>query len=184
MTVYAIGGGSSVGKTTAAASLAARRGFGEVIHVDDLREHSLTERQGHSWLRPADELLDVLLASTARLGPVLTAELDRLGAVNGSAIIEGEGVQPGLMHRYTGRDTRVVYVIEPDEDVLWATLSTRPGARRFLALAPAERRGVVRMNQRYGQWLRAEAERYGQPWLLSRPWETLGDRVGECLFGT
>ncbi|RZQ62784.1 hypothetical protein [Amycolatopsis suaedae] len=182
MTVYAIGGSSSVGKTTVAERLAARHGVGEVVHVDDLRTHDLTASPGHSWLRPDAELLEALLASTARLQATLATELDRLSALGRSTIIEGEGIQPDLLHRYAHSDCRVVYVIEPGEQALWTTLATRPGSSRFLALSPPERRGVVRMNHLYGQWLRTEAERYRQPWLSSRPWDTLDRRVGECLF--
>jgi hypothetical protein len=181
--VYAIGGGSSVGKTTVVEYLAARHNVDEVIHVDDLRTHDFTACQGHSWLRPEAELLDALLASTAQLQSTLATELDRLSASGGRVIIEGEGVQPDLMHRYTHRGCHVVYLIESEEQTLWTTLATRPGGHRFLALTPHERHGVVRMNHLYGQWLRTEAERYQQPWLPSQPWTTLGDRVEKCLFG-
>ncbi|GAA1977916.1 hypothetical protein [Amycolatopsis minnesotensis] len=183
MTVYAIGGSSSVGKTTVAERFAARHGIGEVIHVDDLRTHDLTASREHSWLRPEAELLDALLASTARLRATLAAELDRLSALGGSTIIEGEGIEPSLVHQYAHRDCRVVYVVEPGEHVLWTTLATRPSGPRFLALTPREQHGVVRMNHLYGQWLRAAAERHRQPWLSSRPWNTLDHRVNECLSG-
>ncbi|WP_406637081.1 hypothetical protein [Amycolatopsis sp. WGS_07] len=178
---YAIGGGSSVGKTTVVAHLLARHDFDEVIHVDDLRTHDFTARSGHSWLRPEDELLEALLASTAQLRPRLIAELDRLSARRARVLIEGEGLEPDLLHRY--RDCRPVYLVEPDEDVLRTTLATRPSGHRFRALTPSEQQGVVRMNRRYGQWLRAEAERFRQPWLSSRPWDSLADRVEDCLFG-
>ncbi|WP_020672891.1 hypothetical protein [Amycolatopsis nigrescens] len=183
MTVYAIGGSSSVGKTTVAERLAARHGIDEVIHVDDLRTHDLTASHEHSWLRPDAELLDALLASTTQLQSALAAELDRLSALGDSRIIEGEGIQPSLIHQYAHRDCRVVYLVEPEEHLLWTTLATRPSNPRFLALAPRERRGVVRMNHLYGQWLRMEAERYRQPWLSSQPWNTLDHRVDERLFG-
>ncbi|MFD2474491.1 hypothetical protein [Amycolatopsis silviterrae] len=180
MTVYAIGGGSSVGKTTVVEQLLARHDFDEVVHVDDLRTDDFTARRDHSWLRSEDELLEALLASTARLQPGLIPELDRLSARHTRVLIEGEGLQPDLLHRYHG--CLPVYLVEAEEDVLWTTLATRPSGHRFLALTPLEQQGVVRMNRRYGQWLRAEAERFRQPWLSSRPWDSLADRVEACLF--
>ncbi|MYW94550.1 hypothetical protein G3I59_29145 [Amycolatopsis rubida] len=184
MTVYAIGGSSSVGKTTVVEYLAARHDIADVIHVDDLRTHDVTTHPAHSWLHSDAELLGTLLASTARVQFALAAQLDRLGKHRDHVIVEGEGVQPDLMHRYPHLDCRVVYLIESEERVLLTTLATRPGNRRFLALSPREQRGVVRMNYLYGQWLRAEAERYRQPWLASQPWTTLGHRVEECLLGS
>lgn len=60
-------------------------------------------------------------------------------------------MEPSLIHRFAYRDCRMVYVIQPHEHVLWTTLATRPSSRRFLALTPHGRRGVVRMNHLYGQ---------------------------------
>jgi hypothetical protein len=36
---------------------------------------------------------------------------------------------------------------------------------------------VVEMNLRYGDWLRAEAERHGETWLPAHPWSSLAERV-------
>ncbi|WP_162834690.1 AAA family ATPase [Amycolatopsis circi] len=183
MTLYAIGGSSSVGKTTVAEHLAARHDIAEVIHVDNLRTRDVTARPAHSWLRPDAELLDALLASTAQIQSTLAAELDRLSKRGGHVIIEGEGVQPDLLHRYAHLGCRAVYLIESEERTLRTTLATRPSNRRFLALPPREQRGAARMNYLYGQWLRTQAERYQQSWLPSQPWTTLGHRVEAHLLG-
>lgn len=174
MTIYAIGGASSGGKSTVARHLHDTGDYGDLVHLDDLHPSTL-EDQDHDWTAPPDHLLARLFADTASRHPIVRAELARYRTTARSALIEGEGIEPAELADAT--DVRVVYVIEDDPDRLRHTLSTRTGADRFLALSPPEQAGVVEMNRRYGQWLRAEAERHAQPWTPSHPWSTLPTRI-------
>lgn len=57
MTVYAIGGASSGGKTTVSTALGSLPDYEQVIHLDDVRSEgnrtgNLQEQPGHSWYLP------------------------------------------------------------------------------------------------------------------------------------
>lgn len=86
-------------------------------------------------------------------------------------------MEPALVVQLGDVDIRPVYVIEEDAEVLWNTLATRASGPRFLALTEKQQQGVVGMNRLYNQWLRAVADRHGQPWLFSKPWDTLAARI-------
>lgn len=177
--ILAIGGSASVGKTTLAATLAARLDVHEIVHVDDLVP-AVERDEGPSflaaagvWRRPPDWLRDQLVAWTERLHP----HIDRAIRPLVHAIVEGEGIDHRLACRWPPDEVRVVYVIETDADALHRTFASRASADRYLALSDSERHAVVEMNRRYGLWLRAAAETNGQPWVPSQPWSTLADRV-------
>lgn len=74
----------------------------------------------------------------------------------------------------SGSSTTVVEV-EPERAALFQTLTKR--SARFRALPEAQRHTVAATNWRYGNWLRQQAQQFGQPWLESRPWATLPDRL-------
>jgi hypothetical protein len=190
MTVIAIGGSASVGKTTLARAIAERLAIEKVVHVDDLRtavERSdgpgFIETTPGVWTRPASWLLESLLASTRSLHPAITAEIDSLVELHGRGVIEGEGVEPRLFAGGRSGLVRPVYVIEADPEQLRETFAARPSGARFLALPAAEQEAVVEMNRRYGTWLQREAEHHGQPWVPSRPWRTLVDRALAATHG-
>jgi hypothetical protein len=65
--------------------------------------------------------------------------------------------------------------VEPEEAVLFQTLAGR--SARFRALPQAHQRTVAATNWLYGCWLRRQAQQFGQPWVQSRPWATLPDRL-------
>jgi hypothetical protein len=174
--MIAIGGGSSTGKTTLAAALAARLGLSAIAHVDDLVPvpgPNFIATTPDVWRQPPVWLCDQLVQWTAGLHPHIERTA---GALGPRAIVEGEGIDPRL-----ARAWRVVYVIETDAARLHRTFTTRPGSERFCALDPAEQRGVVGMNRRYGLWLRDAAEAAGQPWIASQPWDTAADRALAAL---
>ena len=45
------------------------------------------------------------------------------------------------------------------------------------AIGDTHQHTVAATNWRYGNWLREQAQRFDQPWLESRPWATLPDRL-------
>jgi cytidylate kinase len=185
--VLAIGGSASVGKTTLAAEIARQWGSARVVHVDDLRDTvergdlDLVDPTPEVWTRPPAQLTDALIAFTERLHPVIASEIDGLLGSGVGGIVEGEGVEPRLVHRWSTDQVRAVHVVERDADRLRATFSQRPSSARFLALAPATQDAVTEMNVRYGAWLQRESERHGQVWLPAHPWCDLPDRVLDAI---
>lgn len=172
--IVLVGGSASTGKTTLSAALGQRLGIDDVVHLDDLRpDHPdvvFLDRTPGIWTLPIPSLLDALLRACAAVHPVV----DELVRTHEHAVIEGEGIDPA--HVSTLGDVRVGYVIETSAKALTRTFGERPSGPSFFALQSAERTGVVGMNKMYGEWLKAEAERHGQPWVPARPWDTLADR--------
>ena len=186
--VIAIGGSASVGKTTLAARISPVLGLEHVVHVDDVRyrvdgslPRSFVETTPDVWKMPPAWLRDSLIAETGQLSGVIAPEIEALSTEHSSGLIEGEGVEPRLVRRWTPERVRAVYVIEDDADRLHETFSRRASGARFLALSRDEQKAVVEMNRMYGTWLRAEAEMHEQPWLAARPWSTLAERVLDAI---
>jgi hypothetical protein len=176
MVVVAIGGSASVGKSTLAMQLSRHLSVDRVVHVDDFRGPSFIDSTPNVWSRPADWLHDALIVETEQVHAVIATEIEALLAASATGLIEGEGVEPRLAHRWAPELVRPVYVIEDDTRRLHETFARRQPAR-FLALSRAEQDAVVEMNRGYGAWLRAEAESRSQPWVPSQPWPTLAERA-------
>jgi hypothetical protein len=90
-------------------------------------------------------------------------------------LVEGEGIHPSLAPHYPSDLVRFGFVLEPEEAVLFQTLAGR--SARFRALPQGHQHTVAGTNWLYGCWLRQQAEVFGQPWVSSRPWATLPDRL-------
>lgn len=180
--VLAIGGSASVGKTTCAGTLATKLGAARVVHVDDLSRELQDAGDPHvldtlvnPWQRSPAYLVGALIAWTERLQVPILACISDLAATGG--VIEGEGIDPRLAPALAAAGVATVYVIETDADQLRETFIARPSQDRFLGLTRMEQDTVVEMNRRYGGWLRAAADKAGQPWVPCRPWSTLPDRI-------
>jgi adenylate kinase family enzyme len=182
--VILIGGGSSVGKTTAAADLARRRGL-QHLEVDALRaeeSHPAVHFVASSpdvWQLGAETLRDRLIELGAALRPRILRLVSKQLALGVPTVIEGEGIEPSLLESLTDRRVRMVFVAELNEKRLAETFANRPsaGADRFRLLGPAGRQCVCRMNRLYGAWIAAEALARGLPCLPSQPWQDLADRI-------
>jgi adenylate kinase family enzyme len=181
--VILIGGGSSVGKTTAAAELA-RRGGLQHLEVDALRaeeSHAAVHfaSSPEVWQLGAETLRDRLIELGAALRPRILRLVSKQLALGVPTVIEGEGIAPSLLESLTDRRVRMVFVAELNEKRLAETLANRPstGADRFRLLDPAGRQCVCRMNRLYGAWIAAEALARGLPCLPSQPWQDLADRI-------
>jgi hypothetical protein len=182
VTIIVIGGCAGVGKTTLSQALAERLSLPTIVHVDDLREahdgehgESFIDATPEVWTRDVRWLCESLIASTRLLHRSITATIEGLLATDGDGIVEGEGIEPAVVEH--GREVRPVYIIEDDAERLHATFAARPSRARFLRLAASEQAAVVQMNRLYSIWLRSEAERHGQPWVVAHPWSTLADRT-------
>ena len=180
--ILLIGGGASAGKTTAALSIAHELGVERVVRLDDARRghpQDVHRLDGADvWDSAPDDLFQLLLEETASRHAVLAHLVAGMRSDGTRAIIEGEGVEPEIVETLAASaPVRGVYVIETDAVVLRRTFAARPSAPRFLALRPGQQLAVVEMNRLYATWLRDEAARRGQPWVQSRPWATLPQRV-------
>jgi hypothetical protein len=187
--VYVIGGSSSVGKTTAAAVIAERLGARH-LQLDTTAQASQDPRVRRFqagvdglWSLPATHLCDLLIAKGDALAPALDAMINQgSSGSSGSSItvLEGEGAHPTLAQHHPSHLVRFAFVLEPEEAVLFQTLTRR--SARFRALPAAHQHTVAAMNWLYGNWLRQQAQRFGQPWLESRPWTTLPDRLIQAWY--
>jgi len=81
--------------------------------------------------------------------------------------------RPSLQRRIN--DVRIVIIIEPDEDALLKNMLAR--GRGVDILTSQEQRTEAHAKWLYGQWLVEEARRYHVPFVTSRPWETLLERI-------
>lgn len=182
--VILIGGGSSVGKSTAAAEIARQHGFRH-LQVDALRSEkwspAVTFFAGPAtvWDLEPEILRDRLIEMGAVLRPHILRLVSRQLASGAPTVIEGEGIEPSLLESLTNRTVRQVFVAELNEDRLAETLANRrsAGADRFRRLGAARQHGVCRMNRLYGEWIEAEALSRRLPCLPSQPWHNLAARI-------
>jgi hypothetical protein len=179
--VYLLGGSSSVGKTTAAAAIAERLGAVH-LQVDNIARTATDPRVRRFqagvddlWSLPAAHLCDLLVHKGEALAAPLHALIGQCLAGHSTTLVEGEGVHPSLARHHPGDVVRFAFVLEPEEAVLFQTLAGR--SPRFRALPQANQHTVAATNWLYGCWLREQAEAFGQPWVESRPWATLPDRL-------
>jgi hypothetical protein len=199
--VLLIGGHSGAGKSALAAEIARRTGAAHV-EVDDLRMaiqqvttpdqlpalHFFTSTPGVAkpgiWRRDPDELMYGLIGVAEVVSRALQPVVGYHVTAARPVVLEGDGILPTVAESYLsdGRDgrppagtannrvtagaVRAVFLVEPE----LAAVRQRMGAG-------AEGDTQALMHWSYGQWLRAEAERRGQPVLAPRPYATLLDRV-------
>jgi 2-phosphoglycerate kinase len=180
--VYLLGGSSSVGKTTAAATVAQRLGAAHV-QVDAIAQASQDPRVrrfqadvDELWSLPAAQVCELLIEKGEALAAQVDAIIRRCSASAPITVVEGEGIHPSLARQHpAGGLARFVFVVEPEQAVLFQTLTSR--SARFRALPAAHQHTVAATNWLYGHWLRRQALQFGQPWIQSRPWATMPDRL-------
>jgi 2-phosphoglycerate kinase len=193
--VLLIGGSSGVGKTMVAKQLGLRF-YASWLQVDDVRlafqrsRVTLAERTAalyffletpHIWTLPPERLRDGLIEVGQVLSPALEVVIENHVDTAAPIVIEGDGVLPSLYARSSVRDrartgqVQAVFLVEPEEDVVFAKLVARD--RGMGGQPEAELRTEARAKWLYGQWLADEAHRYNLPVLASRPWPTLVERI-------
>lgn len=176
--ILLIGGPSSVGKTTAATTIAEIAGV-PLVSVDDLRRDLGPSpfADDTSWDLPSGNLLEVLRQDTRLVRPSIVRAVEAL-ADEGGGVIEGEGIEPDLATSLSQSfDVAAVYIIETEPARIRATLESRPSSARFLSLAELRQSRVVEMNLLYSHWLREQADNLGQPWVPATPWPDLVERL-------
>lgn len=195
--VLLIGGPSGVGKTIVAKQLGLRLGM-SWLQVDDLRlalqwsRATLPKPKDTAalyffletvdvWKILPEQLCDELIAVGEAISPaievVVTSHVDTVAPI----VIEGDGILPSLFARPAVRERAVhgevrgVFLIEPEEEMIFATMLAR--GRGIAAATEAELRREAQAKWLYGQWLADEAHHYGLPVLESRPWSSLLERL-------
>jgi hypothetical protein len=176
-----MGGSSSVGKTTAAAAVAERLGATQ-RQLDSIAQASSDPRVRRFeagvdalWSMPAAQVCDLLVHKGEALAEPLHALIGHCLAGSSITLVEGEGIHPSLARHHPVELVRFAFVVEPDQATLFQTLSRR--SARFRALPEAHQHTVAATNWLYGNWLRQQAQQFGQPSVESRPWATLPDRL-------
>jgi 2-phosphoglycerate kinase len=186
--VLLIGGPSGTGKTRLSYPLARRFGI-PIVEVDDIVEalQAMTtpDQQPalHHWAThpeaarlPPEGILKLHLAVAESLVPALDAVVANHLETDTPVIIEGDYLLPGFAasDHFGGApaDGQVasLFLHEPDEAQLVANFSCREpdeGAQK----------GRARVSAQFGEWLAAEAPRYGVPIVRPRPWSSLQRRA-------
>ena len=170
------------------------------LHVDDFRlafQHSraVLPRGNEElylfwdvpgvWQLSPERLRDGLIGTGEALSA--TVEIVAANHVNhaGAAILEGDGIVPAVVARPLLREkvargqVALVFVVEPDEDVLLGNMLAR--GRGMAGQTADERRTEARAKWLFGRWLAIEAGRYGLPVVEPRPWETLAERIARAV---
>jgi 2-phosphoglycerate kinase len=190
--VLLLGGPSGVGKTTVSYRLARHFDIG-ITEVDDfqaLLERMTTAEQQpaiHFWRThpapeqlSADEIIQHLLEQGEAMRHGLEAVIANHLEASTPVVLEGDFIPPALAAKASfsgqanGGRVRGAFLFEPDEQQLVANyLSREPAA------GPQVKRAHV--SWLHGLWLRQEAERYGLPVVLSRPWDSILERLIAAL---
>jgi len=178
-----IGGGSSVGKTSASQALAAGLGLPHV-QLDTLMNAPEFDSlfDGHRpgfWDQEPTELKQLLV----RKGDAALAGLPRwLGqhSDDRGILLEGEGIQPQFLNDLGDLPgIRLLFIVELDASTLRQTLTER--SKSFRALTALQQDNVVETNRLYNEWIVQEATKHGQPCVASQPWSSLPARLLRAL---
>jgi 2-phosphoglycerate kinase len=195
--VLLIAGPSGAGKSTVAERLGRRFGI-PWLQVDDLRlalqrsRATLPDPADTAALRFFEETPDVLrlpperlrdgsIAVGKALSPAIEVVIENHVDQVTPIVIEGDGILPSLLtrppvrSRATGGRVRAVFVVEPEEDAVYATITAR--GHDTAGRTEEELRTRSRGYWLYGRWLAGEARRHGLPVLEPRPWATLAERI-------
>ncbi|MFF2950153.1 AAA family ATPase [Kitasatospora sp. NPDC057965] len=187
-----LGGASGVGKSLAAARIAAGTGA-FVVEFDDVvaAVQELTTPEQHPALHHFGEggaveeltperVLDLQIATAEALEPALLGVVRNRLTVPVPAVVEGDYLTPAgcaralALGRAAGRDVRALFLHEGDAARITANYAARePGSG-----VQADRAEV---SARYSHRLAAEARRHALPVVDCRPWSTLADRVDRAL---
>lgn len=180
-TVLLIGGASGSGKTSVSYHVARHFGIG-ITEVDDFQvilEKMTTPQQQpaiHFWAThpnptalPTAEIVERSLEIGRVMTPALQAVIDNHIESRQPIVLEGDFIHPALATQYK-EQVRAVFIYEPDESQILENY-----LRREPESGPQNHR--ARVSWLMGQWLKQEAESLGLTVLMSRPWDTLLNRL-------
>jgi broad-specificity NMP kinase len=180
--VLIIGGAPASGKTTLAHQMEIVLGA-TVFSLDEMvaGESERMLQQERIWDEP-ERVGDLLRSASVELAPILDALVHRFQNEAAPTIIEGARISPGMVAELIdeiGPTLKVVFLIEPNPDVLRANLALKSQAYRLL---DTEKREVlVQVNSEYGRLLEIEAQTFRLPVVHPQPWSTLWLRASQAL---
>ena len=197
--VLLIGGPSGVGKSHVAKQLGLRFRTSwlavddlrlafqrsQVILPDKTKTFSFFEETQKVWSLPPEQLRDELIALGQVMSPALEVVIENHVDTADPVVIEGDAILPSLFirpsvkARTSNGQVQVVFLVEPDEDVLLAHMDAR--YRVSTCHNEALLRSMAHTRWLHGLWLADEARRYGFPVLEPHPWETLTERIVAAL---
>ncbi|WP_030244716.1 AAA family ATPase [Streptomyces sp. NRRL S-350] len=188
--VLLIGGASGLGKSRAAARLAARHGaftveFDDVVAALRAATTAATHPGLHHFGTPgpaasADRVLELQIATAHALDDALLGVVRNRLTVDVPAIVEGDYLTPRAAARAAaeaaaqGRRVRAVFLHEGDPARIAANYADREPAD-----GPQPERAAV--SARYSAWLADRAAAHALPVLDCRPYATLPARLAAAL---
>jgi 2-phosphoglycerate kinase len=175
--VLVIGGASGVGKSSLAYPLA--RHFDVAIsEADDLHQALLASTTPeqlpalHYWrthpdaeLLAPEHILDLHLDVCRTMVPAIAAVIHNHIETRMPVILEGDYMLPANVLA-SGPRTRALFLVEDDDAQIVANFRAREPS-----IVPQNKR--ARVSVLFGQWLRAECQRYGIAVIAARPFETV-----------
>jgi hypothetical protein len=191
MTVFLVGGGAGVGKTTVARALAARLGAGW-LQLDSIwlalleaaepgsarRDLFDVDGAARSGVGDTDELLRRHIAAAEALEAVLPSVLAFEASAHPHLVVDGAWVTPAGAQRLAAHlPVRAAYLCETDPIALRRAMD----ARRADAHPRPWHDALSDLAWRYGRWLAQEAQRCAIPVVDARPFATQGERVRAAL---
>ncbi|MER7765682.1 AAA family ATPase [Kitasatospora sp. NPDC096140] len=188
--VLLIGGASGVGKSRAAARLAARHGaftveFDDVVAALQAATTAATHPGLHHFTGPApaggaERVLELQIATARALEAALLGVVRNRLTVDVPAVVEGDYLTPAAAARAAaeaagqGRRVRAVFLHEDDPARIAANYADREPD-----CGPQPERAAV--SARYSAWLAAQAAAHALPVLDCRPYATLPERLAAAL---
>ncbi|MFE5588052.1 AAA family ATPase [Kitasatospora sp. NPDC056531] len=196
--VLLIGGASGLGKSRAAARLAAQRGaftveFDDVVAALQAATTAETHPGLHHFRAPrdgpdaspdaspdADRVLELQIATARALDDALLGVVRNRLTVDVPAVVEGDYLTPAAAARCAaeadrqGRRVRAVFLHEADPERISANYAHREPDR-----GPQSARAAV--SARYSVWLAGQARARGLPVVDCRPYDTLAGRMAAAL---
>jgi 2-phosphoglycerate kinase len=186
-----LGGAAASGKSHSGNLVAERLGLG-CVSGDSLWHalQAVTTRESHAafhyfepteeeWMQGPEFLCERHIEAALAMTPAIDALLDREITEGHRLVFQSAWLTPegAARRRRASPDTRAAFIHEPEESEVLATM-----VRRQRRESPSERQlRLAPMAWRYGNWLRAGAEKHGLPVVEARPRETLVDRIVEAI---
>jgi len=179
-----IGGASGTGKTSVAHTLAQ---FYEVdlVRVDDfqlLLEATTTPDALpaiHYWAthpnwrdESVDALVGRLIDAGQALMPGLAAVIEDHLVENIPMILEGDFILPEFAASFKSSRIKSIFIHEPSKEQI---------LQNYLAREGEVQQHRADISHLYSNWLTKECLKHSIPFILSRPWDSLMERIIDCI---
>ncbi|MEU0837586.1 hypothetical protein ACNPQM_41990 [Streptomyces sp. NPDC056231] len=190
--ILLLGGASGIGKSRAAARLAAGTD-GFIVEFDDVVSavQAITTAEHHPALHhfdhspdtarlTNDQVLALQIATAQALEPAVLGVVHNRLTVDTPALIEGDYLTPAAAARAVedgraaGRRVRAVFLHEHEPGQIAVNYATREPD-------DGDQTERADVSARYSHWLAQQARTYALPVVPCRPWDTLPARIREAV---